>query len=415
MLFVSEYLHDLGICLHFQEDALLKKTLILRPDWATAAVYKVTDSDVVHKNKGRFTITDLNQIWCGRQYCDLRDELLHLMMRFKLAYEIPNSPGHYITPHLLPISQPNYSWNANDNLVLRYHYEFMPKGILTRFVVETHRLIEGQKHVWKNGVVLADEWARAQVIENYSKNEIRVSVSGSNKKPLLETVRNELRRIHDSYERLEYKELIPCNCAECKNSTKPEFYNYRLLMKYLAKNCYAIECRASIKQVDVRRLISDITVSPIPLLGSQDTSMTAHSTTIYNIEKVSGNFSHQAIQEQKTNMSNVNQYGQGDNIAGDKIMGNKIQTQINNNPDLAQAARDIKNLLHELSEEYNVNSARGQSKIKEAALIEIRQNSTLRERSLKALKSAGEEALEQAIQHPVAKVVVKGLKEFFQN
>ncbi|MEL7359026.1 MAG: DUF4926 domain-containing protein [Cyanobacteria bacterium J06560_6] len=111
----------------------------------------------------------------------------------------------------------------------------------------------------------------------------------------------------------------------------------------------------------------------------------------------------------------INQYGKGDNIAGDKVLGDKIQTQINNNPDLAQAARDIKALLNELSEEYNPNSAKGQAKIEEAALAEIKQNPTLKQRTLKALQSAGDEALEQAIQHPVAKVVVSGVKGFLHN
>ena len=115
-------------------------------------------------------------------------------------------------------------------------------------------------------------------------------------------------------------------------------------------------------------------------------------------------------------MSNTtNQYGQGDNIAGDKVMRDKIQTQINNNPDLAQAARDIKALLDELSEEYNPATEKGQAKIKTGALTQIRQNPQLQQRTLKALKSAGEEALEQAIQHPVAKVVVEGIKGFLEG
>lgn len=116
-----------------------------------------------------------------------------------------------------------------------------------------------------------------------------------------------------------------------------------------------------------------------------------------------------------TAMSNtINQYGKGDNIAGDKVLGDKIQTQINNNPDLAQAARDIKALLNELSEEYNPTTTKGKTKIKESALSQIRQNPQLKQRTFKALKSAGEEALEQAIQHPVAKVVVEGIKGFIE-
>jgi uncharacterized protein YuzE len=115
-------------------------------------------------------------------------------------------------------------------------------------------------------------------------------------------------------------------------------------------------------------------------------------------------------------MSNtINQYGQGDNIAGDKVLGDKIQTQINNNPDLAQSARDIKALLNELSEEYNPDTEKGKAKIKDGALAQIRQNPQLKQRTLAALKSAGEEALEQAIQHPIAKVVVEGVKGFLEG
>ncbi|MEL6882347.1 MAG: hypothetical protein AAFP09_17605, partial [Cyanobacteria bacterium J06607_10] len=82
--------------------------------------------------------------------------------------------------------------------------------------------------------------------------------------------------------------------------------------------------------------------------------------------------------------------------------------------DLAQAARDIKALLNELSEEYNPTTTKGKTKIKESALSQIRQNPQLKQRTFKALKSAGEEALEQAIQHPVAKVVVEGIKGFIE-
>src|ERR1017187_7358656 len=35
---LSGYLHDLGICLHFQDDPLLKNTVVLKPAWGTDAV-----------------------------------------------------------------------------------------------------------------------------------------------------------------------------------------------------------------------------------------------------------------------------------------------------------------------------------------------------------------------------------------
>ena len=60
---LSGYLHDLGVCLHFQDDKLLKKTIILKPEWATVAVYTVLDNPGVLNNLGRFTRTDLAAIW----------------------------------------------------------------------------------------------------------------------------------------------------------------------------------------------------------------------------------------------------------------------------------------------------------------------------------------------------------------
>jgi signal transduction histidine kinase len=139
---LSGYLHDLGVCLHFQDDDLLKRTVILKPEWATAAVYMVLDNKRVINTLGRFTRKDLSGIWSGPEYADRQGELLQLMIKFKLCYEIPSSPGNFIAPQLLSENQPVYTWDETNNLILRYTYEFMPKGILTRFIVEMHRLRE---------------------------------------------------------------------------------------------------------------------------------------------------------------------------------------------------------------------------------------------------------------------------------
>ncbi|KAB1990985.1 COR domain-containing protein, partial [Haemophilus parainfluenzae] len=93
------------------------------------------------ENCGRFTRQQLNTIWSDAEYADLQDELLQLMMRFKLCYEIPGKPQHYIAPQLLELNPPDYPWDDSQNLILRYRYEFLPKGILTRLIVELHEYI----------------------------------------------------------------------------------------------------------------------------------------------------------------------------------------------------------------------------------------------------------------------------------
>jgi internalin A len=254
---LSGYLHDLGVCLHFQDDPILKNIVILKPEWGTTAVYKVLDTKQVNQKLGCFTQADLNEIWDDEQYAKMRDELLQLMKNFKLCYEIPNRPKNYIAPQLLSPNQPEYAWNETDNLILRYHYDFMPKGMLTRFTVEMHRLIDNNL-VWKEGIILIEDNARAEVIETYSKNEIRIRVSGFPKKDLLTRIRHEFNKIHDSYEKLRYRELIPCNCPTCKGSQNPHAYALQKLQERLQNQTYETECdKPPYRKVKVHSLIDD--------------------------------------------------------------------------------------------------------------------------------------------------------------
>ena len=263
MLRLSRYLHDLGVCLHFQDDATLKHYIILKPEWGTTAVYKVLDNETVKKNLGCFTQEYLVEIWKDGEYADMRDELLHLMMRFKLCYPIPHRPGNYIAPQLLDINQPDYTWQDTNNLILRYKYEFMPKGILTRFIVETHPWIEQQKLVWRSGVILNKDQTRAAVIEHYNQKEIKICVAGNRKKELLAVVTYELEKIHQSFERLQYEIRVPCNCTSCKGSSIPHSYALEALHKRLRANRYQVECDNSYEMVDVRRLIDDVNLPPL--------------------------------------------------------------------------------------------------------------------------------------------------------
>jgi internalin A len=295
----SEYLHDLGVCLHFQNDNLLRKTIILKPVWGTDAVYKVLLNPQVNDNCGRFNINELQTIWCEDKYSDMHPELLKLMMNFKLCYEIPNSLGNYIAPQLLSSQQPEYEWDRNpnakkdknilseiisnmkqDNLIqkhdyrdlhLHYEYEFMPKGILTKFIVETHQLIENQSCVWKTGVVLNRNETRAEVVEKYRyyKGEINIRISGKRKRDFMTTIRDEFDKIHNSYDRLKYKTKVPCNCKECKDSQNSYFYELETLHSFLDKNKLFIQCYVSGERVYVQSLIDDISSEMINKVDSK--------------------------------------------------------------------------------------------------------------------------------------------------
>ena len=254
---LSGYLHDLGVCLHFQEDPLLRRTVFLKPSWGTSAVYKVLDNETVIRNLGRFNRDDLAKIWHEDKYANMQDELLQLMINFKLCYQIPNT-NDYIAPQLLTKNQPDYKWDETNNLIMRYTYEFMPKGIITQFIVAMHPYIADQKCVWRSGVVLTKDLTKAEVVEDYGKREIKIRVAGKHKKEWMTIVMYELDRIHANYHRLKYNKLIPCNCATCKDSQEPHFFPFQTLQKFMEDRQDNIQCQKSYQMVDVWSLIDDV-------------------------------------------------------------------------------------------------------------------------------------------------------------
>ncbi|MEM6437944.1 MAG: COR domain-containing protein, partial [Cyanobacteria bacterium P01_D01_bin.115] len=238
---------------------------ILRPEWATNAVYAIVNNDIVAAAKGLFTRTDAETIWAEANYANLGDELLQLMENFNLCYPIPGLPDAYIAPQLLDFEPPPYDWANTNTLTLRYEYEFMPKGILTQLIVRLYRWIEQQQIVWRSGVVLTNGRARAEIIETYRpyKGEIRLCVSGVHNKELLSIIANEIDQINNSFEKIKVTQKIPCNCEECQVDDEPHYFRLQTLDRFLAKGRTEVACEKSALDVPIRSLTAVIPTSEI--------------------------------------------------------------------------------------------------------------------------------------------------------
>lgn len=298
---LSSYLHDLGVILHFQDDPLLNKTVILKPGWATDAVYRLLDNKKVQVNLGQFGRADLAQIWHDDNYILMHDELIALMTKFQLCYEIPTRRGTYIAPQLLSEQPPAYNFmpengdNPDKLLLLRYKYEtFMPKGILSRLVVALHEYIAEQRLVWRSGVVLEINGTRAEIVGWYHRREIFIRVTGSHKRDLLTTIIHEMDKLHRPFHRLKYDKLIPCNCSTCCQATEPYFYRLDSLKRRIANQRYEVECDHSYENVDVWSLIDDIGSRQRLLHGNDESalidpvSLLRQFETVFDDEEVKG-------------------------------------------------------------------------------------------------------------------------------
>ncbi|MBE9033464.1 leucine-rich repeat domain-containing protein, partial [filamentous cyanobacterium LEGE 11480] len=459
---LSHFLHELGICLHFQKDPILRHRLILKPNWGTTAVYKILDNPTVRQNLGQFTDTDLDNIWSDKQYADMRHELLQLMKEFKVCYEIPGRKGHYIAPHLLSSESPTFPWNEEQNLILRYDYKnFMPKGILTRFIVEMHRDIENvtdpeNAHVWKTGVVLVSGRTRAEITEYYHQRKIHIRVSGPRPRDFLTIINRKFAEIHHEFyddalcePNPPFDTLIPCNCPICKLSLNPYLFPLDRLHAYIDRKNHAIQCYESGENVGVRGLIDGV----IEEETCDDERNPENRYDDYRdypenqIEQFSGepdydrrstrrhrsnpgaaippviieNHIHSTNQQGKT-MTNDKSY----TWTGDKVAGNKMQIEtvrgdavagnkIVNSQNLPQAAQDIKALISQLSSDYDTSTQSGKRKLSDKILDTLEGDSTIQTRALNALKEAGKTAFEEAIDHPIAKVLVAGLEGYMEE
>lgn len=252
---LSEYLHDLGICLHFQQDPILKHYVVLNPSWGTDAVYRVLDDKQVIEAQGRFTVQQLNSIWSDDKYAGMQHELIQLMTKFQLCYKLDNQEA-YIAPQLLSVERPPYTWPASASAVLRYEYDFMPKGIITRFIVAQHRRIH-QERVWKTGVVLYEAGTQAEVIEEYARRRITVRVTGPDCRGLLAIVNDQLERIHASFHHLSYERSLPCPCVECRSEPEPRRFSIDDLVN-AARGGNPIQCYGSMQMVDAASLLRDV-------------------------------------------------------------------------------------------------------------------------------------------------------------
>jgi len=257
MLQLGGYLHDLGICLFFQDDPLLSKTVILNPEWGTTAVYRVLDDPAVVHALGVFTRPDLSRIWSDATYDGMRDELLQLMVKFQLCFQVPGAE-RFIAPQLLTPSQPAYHWDESDNLILRYEYDVMPKGIVRRLIVALHYQIARGGPLWRSGAVFEYEGSRAEVIELYRRRLLIIRIRGGDPRVLLGLIEHELGIIHRSYPGIKLKKFIPCDCQPCSESTDPATFEAGELADF-SRTGHQIQCRRSRQLRDPRKLLRILT------------------------------------------------------------------------------------------------------------------------------------------------------------
>lgn len=257
-LFLSQYFHDLGVFLHFQEHFMLKNIVFLKPEWATNAVYKIMDAKSIIENNGEFSSSDLDTIL--EDYpIEKHPYLIELMKKFELCFQL--DANKFLVPELLKPEKVAFDWDYSDNLRFEYHYDFMPAGILARFIVRVREMVDSNSY-WKNGVIIKREQTQALVISDQFSRKIQIWVNGQNKAFLLEIIRKELQHINNTLNYPLVPEKIPCNCPKCEKSSTPHLFNYKFVKDSAINNTFrTIPCEKGNVGVNVFNLMGLYSIS----------------------------------------------------------------------------------------------------------------------------------------------------------
>lgn len=263
-LILSGILHRIGVCLHYQKSELLRQHVILKNEWATAAVYKILeDQTVAEVKKGFFDWSDLRRIWSDDSYQDMQPQLLELMCEFKMAYPLPNGK-EFVTPPLLPRTSPQ-GWDlfAGKAIEVRVEFEFLPKALMTQFIVSRHTDIDrGRTLVWREGVVLrwsADTLAQVSKVKSRGRDALQILAIGSERRGLLTAILKTLRDLHEEYRGIRAHEIVPCPCEGCRTEKNPQHYfDFKNLSNRLEKGRRVVECDQSLEEVDLLKILGDL-------------------------------------------------------------------------------------------------------------------------------------------------------------
>lgn len=273
--FLKEFLHNLGIILHFDTEDLGDR-LFLNPNWIVKALYAILKNDGEHRFDSIVERDELYGYWESLGY--LREEcaiLLKLLLKnsFDLCYRIPSERGakssRYLFPLLLSRELPNFKWESRENINFRYEYPFMPEGIISRLIVKLHNRVakgdNGNELVWKDGMILSykDSLARVkqEIDSDVGKKVIEIAVCEgtlNDRKEFLSIIRGELESLNEHFKGLNCTRKIPCNCIKCKKAERPYYFDFEDIEGYIADNSRTIECRVLRKGVSITSLCGAI-------------------------------------------------------------------------------------------------------------------------------------------------------------
>lgn len=219
------YLHALGVVLHFKELSL-QQFYILDPHWATIGVYKIINSPsivdgILEEQKLDFILNKEEQKTEEYdpskekviEYCQSEQlYLISIMEEFELLYKFDK--GRYLVPDLLPkeLAQ-EIPMDTDQAVTFIMEYDFLPPNLMTRFIISMKDDIHDVNKLWRHGVLLTspDRSCTALVTADSERQRVTIYVNGQErrKREYFAVIYHKLCTINNKFEGLQVTEKMP--------------------------------------------------------------------------------------------------------------------------------------------------------------------------------------------------------------
>ena len=314
-----DLLHRLGLVLNFREHPILQNTNVLKPDWATEGIYTLlSDETLKTENKGIFTPADLSRILDGQRYpTDKHHYLIELMKEFELCFALDCYPPRFLIPAILPKDEPEDTNLRGETLEFQYHYRVLPESIISRFIVKSHEKIH-ENIWWRSGVMLeykegAEVCNIARIKADPEDKKIFITINGKpeTRRIFLCILREVFNKIHHTFANPEITEWVPV-----PNHPDHPPLDYQELIGLEAMGETHVTIGKLRLKLELRQLLDGYeSRESRQKENRREFDVDIDDDSPYNISVT--------VKDQRT--KNIHQHGEGDNFAGNRIDGDKIE------------------------------------------------------------------------------------------
>jgi len=250
------FFHNIGVVLWYSEMEELKDWVILKPEWAMNAVYKIIDDRIIQDNSGLIQKSDFERVWNEKTYIGKHAILKKMLERFKIAFPTRHSQNQtYILPARLSFMPAAKKWELNEELVrLVYKFDFMPKGIVNQLSAELSKNIKG-RDVWYAAVNFIYEENESQIIEDSQKQQLSITSKGVEPRSINMLIKYALQNILDEYKGVRPKIYIPCFCGKCQTLEEPTGFFLDDLIEYSKEGEKTVRCNKGRIDLPISQLL----------------------------------------------------------------------------------------------------------------------------------------------------------------